>query len=167
MIEWAMGMVQIKLFDYWSLLSFHYDHQNLLNQNNVISQHTPKHNFPHYQFYKSDDFEFNSMNSWKICTWLKLAGFMKIDFGRCWIVCWFRFVGNLSFQTVKIFLFKLSKFSFFKLSKFSFSNCQNFPFSNCQNFPFQTVKIFLYKLSKFSFSNCQNFPFQTVKIFPS
>ncbi len=29
----------------------------------------------------------------------------------------------------------------------------------------QTVKIFLFKLSKFSFSNCQNFHFQTVKIF--
>ncbi len=48
---------------------------------------------------------------------------------------------NFPFQTVKIFLCKLSKFSF----------------SNCQNFPFQ--------LSKFSFPNCQNFPFQTVKIF--
>jgi hypothetical protein len=63
---------------------------------------------------------------------------------------------NFPFQTVKIFLFKLSKFSF--------SNCQNFlsklskfSFSNCQNFPFQTVRIFIFKLSKF--------PFQTVKIF--
>jgi hypothetical protein len=69
----------------------------------------------------------------------------------------------ISFQTVKI--------SLFKLSKFPFSNCQNFPFQNCQNFPFQTVKISLFKLSKFPFSklskfpfsNCQNFPFQTVK----
>ncbi len=78
---------------------------------------------------------------------------------------------NSPFQTVKIFLSKLSKFTF--------SNCQNFPFqtvkifllklskfsfSNCQNFPFETDKIFLSKLSKLSFSNCQNFPSQTVKI---
>jgi hypothetical protein len=40
-----------------------------------------------------------------------------------------------------------------------------FSFSNCQNFRFQTVKIFLFKLSNYSFSNCQNFHFQTVKIF--
>ncbi len=39
---------------------------------------------------------------------------------------------NFPFQTLKIFLIKLSKF----------------PIPNCQNFPFQTVKIFLSKLSK-------------------
>jgi hypothetical protein len=89
---------------------------------------------------------------------------------------------NFPFQTVKIFVFKLSQFSFsncqnfpfqtvkifvFKLSQFSFSNCQNFPFQtvknfpfqNCQNFPFQTVKIFLSKTVKISIPNCQNFPF--------
>jgi hypothetical protein len=43
---------------------------------------------------------------------------------------------NSTFQTVKIFLSKLSKFAF----------------SNCQNFSFQTVKIFLSKLSNFSLS---------------
>ncbi len=39
-----------------------------------------------------------------------------------------------------------------------------FRIKNSQKFPFQTVKIFLFKLSKFLFSNCQNFSFQTVKI---
>jgi hypothetical protein len=129
MIEWAMGWFRSKI----SIFEVLYHFTMIIKQSHVISQHTPKHNSPHYQFYKSDDFEFNSMNSWKICTWLKLAGFMKIDFGRCWIVCRFLFAGNygdyyvsfLSFlatfkQTVKILLFKLSKFSF--------SNCQNSPF---------------------------------------
>jgi hypothetical protein len=47
-----------------------------------------------------------------------------------------------------------------------------FSFSNCQNFPFQTVKNFLFKLSKFPFQTVKiflfklsKFPFQTVKIF--
>ncbi len=35
---------------------------------------------------------------------------------------------------------------------------KNFP--NCQKFPFQTVKIFLFKLSKFSISKLTKFPFQ-------
>ncbi len=52
------------------------------------------------------------------------------------------------FQTVKIFIFKLSKFSFL--------NCQKISFSKLSKFTFQTVKISLFKLSKFPFSNCQN-----------
>jgi hypothetical protein len=63
----------------------------------------------------------------KWCPWLS----PKFSFSNC---------QNFPFQTVKIFLFKLSKFSF----------------SNCQIFPFQTVKISLFQLSKF--------PFQTVKV---
>jgi hypothetical protein len=86
----------------------------------------------------------------------------KVSFSNC---------QNLTFQTVKISLFKLSKFPFsncqiltFQTVKFPFFELSKFPFSNCQNLTFQTVKIYLSKLSKFTFPNCQNFPFQTVKI---